>query len=153
MGTRVTTLCLAHRHPEILLGLKKRGFGAGRWNGFGGKVHASESIEESAKRELLEEVCITARILSRAGILNFTFEDTAEHPIECHLFRIEDFEGEPRETEEMRPEWFHVDAIPFDEMWPGDRDWLPLFLEKVPFKGYFHFKDHDTVLRSEVVRL
>ncbi len=35
---------------NILLGLKKRGFGSGKWNGFGGKVEANESIEEAAKR-------------------------------------------------------------------------------------------------------
>jgi len=28
----------------MLLGLKKRGFGKDKWNGFGGKVEANESI-------------------------------------------------------------------------------------------------------------
>ena len=37
--------------PErILLGMKKRGFGAGWWNGFGGKVQSGETIEEAARR-------------------------------------------------------------------------------------------------------
>ena len=35
--------------------MKKRGFGAGRWNGFGGKVAPAETIEDAARRELLEE--------------------------------------------------------------------------------------------------
>ncbi len=35
---------------QILLGLKKRGFGEGKWNGFGGKVHVGESIAKGAVR-------------------------------------------------------------------------------------------------------
>lgn len=34
----------------VLLGMKKRGFGAGKWNGFGGKVQPGETIEEAARR-------------------------------------------------------------------------------------------------------
>lgn len=40
-------------HPDskqVLLGYKKRGFGNGRWNGFGGKVESNESIETAAVR-------------------------------------------------------------------------------------------------------
>ncbi len=42
---------------RILLGMKKRGFGEGKWNGFGGKVNLidgryQETIEEAAMREL-----------------------------------------------------------------------------------------------------
>ncbi len=34
----------------MLLGLKKRGFGAGKWNGFGGKVNPGEDIVDAALR-------------------------------------------------------------------------------------------------------
>lgn len=34
----------------VLLGMKKRGFGAGKWNGFGGKVQPGETIEEAARQ-------------------------------------------------------------------------------------------------------
>ncbi|CAN0403706.1 unnamed protein product, partial [Ectocarpus sp. 8 AP-2014] len=49
-----------HDANEILLGMKKRGFGEGKWNGFGGKVESGESVEEAAKRELMEEAGLTA---------------------------------------------------------------------------------------------
>jgi len=52
---KIQTLCLIHQHPKILLGMKKRGFGQGRWNGFGGKVAPEETVLEAAKREMLEE--------------------------------------------------------------------------------------------------
>jgi len=35
--------------------MKKRGFGEGKWNGFGGKNKAKETIIETALRELHEE--------------------------------------------------------------------------------------------------
>lgn len=39
------------------------------------------------------------------------------------VFTSSGFEGEPRETDEMRPEWFDasMDAIPFDQMWCAKR--------------------------------
>lgn len=48
--SRLFTLVLVVQPPRVLLGLKKRGFGAGLWNGFGGKVQPGESIEEAAHR-------------------------------------------------------------------------------------------------------
>ena len=42
-------------HNRILLGRKKRGFGADKYNGFGGKLEAGESFRDCAIRELFEE--------------------------------------------------------------------------------------------------
>jgi 8-oxo-dGTP diphosphatase/2-hydroxy-dATP diphosphatase len=55
------TLALLEKGNKILLGMKKRGFGVGRWNGFGGKVKEGEKIEEAVKRELKEEIGILAK--------------------------------------------------------------------------------------------
>ena len=48
--SRLYTLVLVLQPQRVLLGMKKRGFGAGRWNGFGGKVQEGETIEDGAKR-------------------------------------------------------------------------------------------------------
>ncbi len=40
---------------SILLGMKKRGFGEGKWNGFGGKLEPGERMIQCAQRELEEE--------------------------------------------------------------------------------------------------
>ena len=55
MEKKITTLVLVHQGEKVLLGMKKRGFGQGRWNGFGGKLHEGETIEQAAKRETFEE--------------------------------------------------------------------------------------------------
>jgi hypothetical protein len=51
-GTREKhyTLLFARRPGQVLLGMKKRGFGAGKWNGFGGKIEAEETCEQAAVR-------------------------------------------------------------------------------------------------------
>ncbi|MEK7606177.1 MAG: 8-oxo-dGTP diphosphatase [Patescibacteria group bacterium] len=149
------TLVLVHQHPKVLLGLKKRGFGEGRWNGFGGKVEEGETVEEAARREVSEEVGLTLNDLDKVGILKFEFEDDAKE-LEVHLFRAEDISGEPMETEEMKPEWFHVDDIPFAQMWPDDIHWFPYFLERKKFKARFKFDKPSgseftsTILEQEI---
>ncbi len=136
------TLCLVHNDTHILLGMKKRGFGQGRWNGFGGKVKAGESILEAAKREVVEEIGIRPKTIESSGVLNFTFQGQPE-TLEVHLFRIRDFEGQPVETDEMKPQWFTHKNIPYKEMWPDDKFWLPLFLSGKKPRGLFHFQDQD----------
>lgn len=135
---------------RILLGIKKRGFGAGKFNGFGGKVKEGESLENAAQRELQEEVGITAEDLRKRGILHFRFAGE-EETLEVHVFSASHFEGEPGESEEMRPEWFQRDKIPFDKMWLDDRYWIPLLLAEKNFQGYFLFRGHNEILSHHVI--
>lgn len=149
MQPLITTLVLVHRENDVLLGMKKRGFGEGRWNGFGGKVHEDETIEQAAYRECQEEAGITCKNLQHRGVLTFNFDDDTP-TIEVHLYTTTDFEGAPQETEEMMPQWFTKDEIPFDSMWPDDRHWFPYFWEGKYFDGAFWFKDADTLIRHEI---
>ena len=149
---RLMTLCFILRDKEVLLGFKKRGFGAGRWNGFGGKVHEDESIEDAARRELLEEAGITVKNLAPRGVLIFNFENDPV-ALEVHVFSASSWRGEPTESDEMSPQWTRTDAIPYDKMWPDDRFWLPLLLEGKNITGTFLFKDIDTMLTHEVREL
>ena len=47
---KVLSLVFVLDRGKILLGFKKRGFGSGWWNGFGGKVNQGETIEDGARR-------------------------------------------------------------------------------------------------------
>lgn len=145
------TLCLVYDHPKLLLGFKKRGFGQGRWNGFGGKVEEKETIEEAAKREVMEEIGIKVEKIEKKGILDFEFQD-AQESLQVHIFHVTRFSGNPIESEEMKPEWFDIEKIPFEKMWSDDEYWLPLFLKGKKFKGKFLFNNvkSNKIISSEL---
>jgi len=145
MKTKLYTLAFIRNHDNILLGMKKRGFGVGRWNGFGGKVNSDETILEAAKRELLEESGLTTNELQEAGILKFEFVGEPEI-LEVHVFTTNKYEGTPTESEEMRPKWFPISEVPFNDMWPDDILWFPFLLKGQKFSGYFKFKGHSEIL-------
>lgn len=52
LSSKLLTLVLIVQPGRVLLGMKKRGFGAGKWNGFGGKVQPGETIEDAARRQV-----------------------------------------------------------------------------------------------------
>ncbi|XP_065658066.1 oxidized purine nucleoside triphosphate hydrolase [Hydra vulgaris] len=134
---------------QVLLGMKKRGFGCGRWNGFGGKVIANESIEECAIRETFEECGLTIEIFNKIGIIIFEF-DNDPVLLNVHVFRCDCYSGSITESDEMHPQWFNYSDIPFDQMWPDDYLWYPHLLKNEKFKGYFLFEGHDKILKEEV---
>src|SRR5688572_12346373 len=90
---KIMTLCIVHQHPKVLLGMKKKGFGAGRWNGFGGKLLPGENIEDAARREMREEAGIEVEEIEEMGVLDFEFKGNPEI-LEVHIFRAQDFSGE-----------------------------------------------------------
>ena len=146
------TLCMFYQHPRILLGLKKRRFGTGRWNGFGGKLLEGETMEQSLVRELDEEVGLVPKDLEKRGIISFEFENDPVI-LEVHIYRCTQWDGEPIESEEMTPKWFSIDEIPYDQMWPDDIHWLPLFLEGKKFTGTFLFdKPSDATYTSKILK-
>lgn len=149
MDKKILTLCVVYDDKRILLGMKKRGFSMGRWNGFGGKVEKGESIEQAAYRELFEEAGITARNLKKRGVLFFSFTKGSV-PLEVHVFSANSFTGVPIESDEMNPQWFSHADIPYEAMWSDDKHWLPKVLAGKNIEGIFHFKDTDTILELEV---
>ncbi|XP_038063981.1 7,8-dihydro-8-oxoguanine triphosphatase-like [Patiria miniata] len=149
---KVLTLVLIREEYRILLGMKKRGFGVNRWNGFGGKVEAGETIAQGAKREVEEECGLTLTEFEEVGRIDFEFVGEPQI-LEVHIFRGDKYEGELQETEEMRPEWFALDAIPFHSMWPDDAYWFPIFLRGSKFKGYIKFEGHDKILDCSLEEL
>ena len=141
---RDATLCFLLKDNQILLAMKKRGFGAGRWNGVGGKLLPGEIIAEAAVRETVEEIGIKTRSesLEKVAALSFFFpEARKDWNQKVHVYFIRDWEGEPTESEEMRPAWYTHDTIPFSEMWPDDIHWLPRVLLGEKIEAEFYFTD------------
>jgi len=146
---KIMTLCVIHQPPKILLAMKKRGFGQGRWNGLGGKVQDGETIEQAAKREAFEEAGIKPGELQKMGVIEFSWK-TKPDTLQVHIFKSESFWGIPTESEEMKPAWFDASQIPYSAMWQDDIYWMPLFLENKKFLGKFIFDDQDNILEKEL---
>lgn len=148
---RPTTLCFPiNKNGEILLGMKKRGFGAGKYNGFGGKIEGDESFRECACREMLEEVSLLAKPndLELIAFLNFLFPFAEEDNHICYVYLAKKYHGIPLESEEMSPCWFKITDLPFDEMWEGDRTWLPELLKGKKLIGEVIFKEDGSSVES-----
>lgn len=141
------TLCFVVRDGRILLIHKKRGIGAGKINGPGGRIADGESPRECAIREVREEVCVTPTGVLESGWLCFQFADGFS--IDCRVFRASGIVGEPRETDEAVPLWVGVDEIPYERMWEDDRLWMPFLLEGRRFAGRVLF-DGDAMLGHEI---
>ncbi len=150
---RPVTLIYCIRDNSVLLGLKKRGFGAGKINGYGGKVHPGEDIAEAAVRELSEEAKMTGKRtdLEKIAEIDFFFPEV---PAEkdwnqtVHVYVLRKWIGEPQETEEMKPEWHTFDTIPLEKMWIDDPYWLPRVLRGEKMKASFTFgKQGESIIK------
>ena len=145
------TLCYLMRgNPpnEILLGLKKAGFGEGKYGGFGGKIEPGETVTIAAIRELQEEtgVKVLEKDLQRMGHLTFLFPARPKWSQVVHVFLVTRWDGDPMESTEMIPAWFAIDEIPFEHMWQDVTHWLPRILAGQRIRARFTFKeDNETV--------
>ena len=123
-------------YNEILLGMKKRGFGTGKWNGFGGKIELGETAEQGAIRELEEEssLIVTGENMLRRGYLVFNMQES-QKIMKVHVYEAWNWSGDEAESDEMRPQWWREDSIPFELTWLDDKYWMPLLLESKTFTG------------------
>jgi mutator protein MutT len=155
MSDETTTLLLLRRDDEVLLAMKKRGFGAGRWNGVGGKLDTGETIEQALVRECQEEIGVTPTKYHKVAEHDFVVDSDDEHPWHnyTHTYICTIWEGEPVETEEMAPRWFSLADIPYDEMWQDDRYWLPQALDGKLLKTVFTFDEHDNMLTQQITEV
>jgi 8-oxo-dGTP pyrophosphatase MutT (NUDIX family) len=113
----------------------------GNWNGFGGKNHEGETIIQTALRELSEEaeIFLKESDVKKVGILHFFYQAKPERNQDVHIYSGI-YEGDGKETEEMKPQWWNIDDIPYDSMWEDDSIWLPKLINKqIPFDMTFIF--------------
>ena len=150
---KITTLCFLVKKDKVLLAMKKRGFGVGKWNGVGGKVSENEEIKDATVREAKEEigVSINPADLKSRGSIKFSFDGKSDWDQEVHIFITEKWEWEPAESEEMIPQWYTHGELPFENMWLDDPYWLPKVLAGKKVEGEFFFNNNGSeILKFEV---
>lgn len=122
----------------VCLAMKKRGFGQGMWNGSGGKPNKDESVEAAARREVQEELGVKVRKLEKRGEIVFVLIQEGKNVL-MHTFLATDWENKPIESEEMKPEWFKIDGVPYKQMWQSDQEWLPIILSGKKIKAKYTY--------------
>jgi 8-oxo-dGTP pyrophosphatase MutT (NUDIX family) len=141
---RQVTLTVITYDSKILLGMKKRGLGKDRWNGFGGKPQKGEKLEDCLLRETREEagIDLDGKDIELVAVLDFYFTNRPEDwDQQAHVYRATRYRGTPVETEEMDPKEFALNDIPYNRMWPGDIHWLPLVLNGKLVRGSITFTE------------
>ena len=140
---QTTHVYLFNSQGQLLLGMKKRWFGMGNRNGFGGKNHEGESIVQTALRELFEEADISLKEedINKVWVLHFFYKAKPEWDQDVHIFSGI-YDGNFQETEEMKPQRWNIQDIPYDTMREDDRIRLPKLINKLtPFDMTFIFNE------------
>ncbi len=151
MIEKVCTLLFLKRDDEILLAMKKRGFGSDRYNGVGGKIEPGETIEQALTRECEEEIGVTPLHYWKVAEHDFMQKEGSEPwRMYVHAYLCDEWQGEPIETDEMAPEWFKIVDIPYSNMWQDDEYWLPQVLAGNKVSGQYTFDEKDTMLTHNI---
>jgi len=144
------TLLFLRQNNQLLLAMKKRGFGVGKWNGVGGKVEPGETIRDAAIRECREEIGVTPSNLRLMGRMQFLLADQPNFEHDGFIFDTTTWAGTPRETDEMRPQWFDIADIPYDSMWADDFLWLPHMLNDKQFRARIVIAADDSLAEHHI---
>jgi len=100
------------KEGKVLLGLRKGSHGSGCWAFPGGHLEYKESVEECARRELIEETGLTALSYHLGPWVSDVIED--KHYITLFVL-VDAFEGELTLMEPHKCEgwsWHHWEAMP-----------------------------------------
>ncbi|MCL5018354.1 MAG: 8-oxo-dGTP diphosphatase [Candidatus Pacearchaeota archaeon] len=142
--TRTETVGIICKGDFVLLGLKKKRFGKGKYNGFGGGVEKNEIYEEAITREVKEESGINVIFPEHMGKIFYEFDGGEQDHI-IHFFKITDYKGIPKESDEMIPKWFYKNNLPYEKMWEDSKYWLPMLLEDKKFYGEVSYDENHKI--------
>jgi 8-oxo-dGTP diphosphatase len=153
-----TCLCLLTRTGadgtrEVLLGHKKTGLGTGKVVALGGHVEPGEAAAEAAAREVKEEsgLCVTPGSLTWVAHITFLFPARPAWDMTVEIFTTPDWSGEPAESDEIRPQWFPVGALPFGRMWQDAPHWLPRVLAGERLTATFSYAGDNEAIAAQSI--
>lgn len=136
------TLCFLMDWENVLLGLKKTGFGKWNYLWIWGKVEAWETIEEAVLRETLEEIHVKPLWIERCAIVNFYFpyvDNPAKWNQQGFVYIANSREWDISESDEVAPKWFAKGSLPLGLMWDDAKYRLPRILSWEKLQANFVF--------------
>lgn len=147
-----STHCFLVKNGKVLLGIKKRGIGWGKWNGIGGKKNKEDkTIVDTFIRETQEEIGVTPLEFKKMAELKFYYLADQKDNQKISVFVTTKWKGKPIETDEEKPKWWPINRLPFYNMWEDDPSWLPFVLSGKFIKAKYVF-DKDGKIKSFEVR-
>ena len=144
-----TTLCYIRRDGQYLMlhrVKKENDINHDKWIGIGGKFENKESPEDCLLREVKEETGLTLTSYAYRGLVTFV-SDRYETEY-MHLFTADRFEGTLIDCDEGTLEWVPKEKVPDLPTWAGDRIFLRLLTEDVPFFSLKLAYEGDTLVRA-----
>jgi 8-oxo-dGTP diphosphatase len=137
---------------EVLLGEKLTGLGAGKVVGPGGKQEPGETPEETALREVREEVGLTLALENLVPLarISYPFVGRPELSQRSHAFLVRDWSGQLRASDEISPSWWEIGQLPVDRMWSDATLWLPRALAGEFVEATFEIGEADQVLSQQM---
>lgn len=123
------TVCYVCARGKVLLQRRAKGrLWAGRLNGPGGKIAYGETATAAIRREVREETGLRLETVRPAGVLDLRFGNPPSQLLEVQVFTADHYAGRPRGGREGALRWYDLQRLPFDDLWPDMRYWLPLVL-------------------------
>ena len=158
MNKIITTLLFIIKNNKILLAEKLRGHGVGLYNGVGGKQQPDESLYDCLLRETQEEINVLPKNCNKVATIDFELYYKGEYTFEnMNVFIATDYEGTLTQSDEMRPVWFDIDKIPYDQMFADDILWLPEVLKGKKASGFvkmdknFNIVEHNIGFKDDLI--
>lgn len=147
---RNTTLCHIEKDGCYLMlhrVKKENDLNHDKWVGIGGKFEDKESPEECNEREVFEETGLTLNSTRYCGIVTFVSDKWETEYM--HLFHSNDFRGKIIENcDEGNLEWVNKKELFSLPLWQGDKIFLKLIDNNVPFFSLKLVYEGDTLVHS-----
>ena len=146
---RNTTLCYIEQDGKYLMlhrVKKEHDMNRDKWLGIGGKFEPGESPEDCALREIREETGLTVTDWEYRGIVTFVSEEFGTEWM--HLFWSDSFTGTLTDCDEGELAWIGKRELLTKELWQGDRIFLELLEQRVPFFSLKLCYRGDTLTRA-----
>ena len=141
-----TTMLIFVQNDQVLLGYKNRGFAAGTYNGFGGKVEPNETILSALIRECKEEGGFAPVDPKPVGTINYDEVMKGKRQnIQMHIYTCTKIDGIITPSTEMTPQFSNIDNLPISKLLPDTAIWLPLILKGFSVNADFILNDDLTI--------
>lgn len=144
-----TTLCYIERAGQYLMlhrVKKKNDVNQDKWVGIGGKFEEKESPEECLVREVKEETGLTLTDYTYRGLVTFVSDRWETEYM--HLFTGRTQQAHLIDCDEGDLEWVDKDKVKDLPIWAGDKIFLDLLTQDVPFFSLKLAYEGDTLVEA-----